>query len=64
MEKSMKSEWRVSSNVINDRRMYIVYRLLNTNDVHYSGNREEYGRYMADRTAAIAIADKLNSRRE
>lgn len=36
----MKSEWRVSSNIINGRKMYIAYRLRDENGVDHSGNRE------------------------
>lgn len=36
----MKSEWRISSNFINDEKMYIAYRLLDENKVDHSGNRE------------------------
>ena len=36
----MKSEWRVTSNTINGSRMFIAYRLRDTNGVDHSGNRE------------------------
>ena len=40
---SSKSEWRVSSNIINGRTMYIAYRLRDANGVDHSGNREYIG---------------------
>lgn len=36
----MKSEWRVSSNIINGRKMYIAYRLRDVNGIDHIGNRE------------------------
>ena len=36
----MKSEWKVSSNIINGKSRYSIYRLLDTKDVDHSGNRE------------------------
>jgi len=57
----MKSEWRVSSNFINDVKMYIVYRIRNTEEVDHSGNRENHGEYTEDRQEAVAVADRLNA---
>ena len=56
----MKSKWKVTSNVINEKRMYAVYRVLDVNEVDHSGNREFAGNYIDDRKAAQAAADVLN----
>lgn len=56
----MKSEWKVSSNSINGKKLYIVYRIRNTSEVDHSGNRETRGDYTESREEAAALADKLN----
>lgn len=56
----MKSEWRVTSNIINGKSMYGVYRLLDTGVVDHSGNREHAGEYVESREAATMMADVLN----
>jgi len=57
----MKSEWKVSSNLIGDKKMYIAFRIRNTSEVDHSGNREYSGNYTEDRQEAAAIADRLNA---
>lgn len=37
----MKSEWKVSSNIINGSRIYSIYRLRDINETDHSGNREK-----------------------
>lgn len=56
----MKSEWKVTSNLINGQTMYGVYRIINPKDVDYSGNREMYGSYTIDKSVAEGQAAKLN----
>lgn len=56
----MKSEWKVTSNNINGKKMYAVYRLRDTTAVDHSGNREMATDYMDDRAEAVVIAEKLN----
>ena len=56
----MKSEWKVTSNLINGQTMYGVYRLLDTKGIDHSGNREMYGNYTTDRKWAEKQASKLN----
>ncbi len=56
----MKSEWRVTSNIINGKPLYGVYRMLDTREVDCSGNREYYGDYIEDKIAARILADCLN----
>jgi len=60
----MKSEWRVTSNIINGKTMYGVYRQIDVNAVDHSGNREHYGEYLENREAAAIIADYLNREEE
>jgi hypothetical protein len=56
----MKSEWRVTSNVVGGRKVYGVYRLLDADGVDHSGNREMYGDYLDARETAASIAESLN----
>lgn len=56
----MKSEWRVTSNRINDEKMYAVYRLRDMNVVDHSGNREYAGDYIRTRETAAIVAEELN----
>lgn len=56
----MQSEWKVTSNLINDQNMYCVYRLRDTAEVDHSGNREFHGGYVNDRDLAAAEAAALN----
>ena len=58
----VKDEWTVFSNVILGKKMYIVGRKLNTNEVLHSGNVEyapDMG-YTEDREKALAVCEKLN----
>lgn len=62
MVNQVKSKWKVSSNPIrNARTIYQVFRIKDVNQVHHSGNREEYGKSFADKSEAEALAEKLNS---
>jgi len=56
----MKGKWKVSSNPIGDKTMYIVCRIKNTSEVEHSGNREYYGDYIENRFEAALVAGKLN----
>ena len=60
----MKSEWRVTSNSINGKKMYAVYRLRDINAVDHSGNREFAGSYIDNRDAAEIVAKELNKQEE
>ena len=60
----MKSEWRVTSNTINGKKMYAVYRLRDINAVDHSGNREFAGSYIDNMAAAEVIAKELNKQEE
>lgn len=60
----MKSEWKVTSNVIDGEKMYAVYRLRDVNEVDHSGNREYAGGYVEYYDAAQTAADQLNKRGE
>jgi hypothetical protein len=57
----MKSDWRVTTNILDGKEMYGVYRLLDVNEVDHSGNREMSGKYLSCREAAEFVADKLNA---
>ena len=60
----MKSEWRVASNSINGRTMYIAYRLIDANGLDHSGNREYIERsgapyYRGGYTEDLALVERL-----
>lgn len=56
----MKSEWRVTSNIINGETKFGVYRLLDTKETDHSGNREYQSLWTADRKVAEGLAGTLN----
>lgn len=58
----MKSEWKVTSNSINSKKMYAVYRIIDTSAVDHSGNREYATEYLDDRETAENIAKELNAK--
>ena len=57
-----KGIWKVQCNVINGERMYIPYRVRNTDEVVHSGNIEHYGEYTSDKAEAQALVDELNEK--
>jgi hypothetical protein len=60
----MKSEWKVTSNHIDGRTIYGVYRIIDTAEVDHSGNREMHGEYMGSKNDALSIAKRLNAEAE
>lgn len=56
----MKSEWKTTSNMINGKWMYRIYRLIDKDDVDHSGNREYAGEYIKDESMANAACKALN----
>lgn len=59
-EMSKASEWRVTSNIIDETKLYRVYRIREISEVDHSGNREYQGGYTQDRQEAVARAAALN----
>jgi len=57
----MKSEWRVTSQMIGNVRMYAPYRLKDVNTTDHAGNREEGGAYVTDRDLAVKNVAELNA---
>ncbi|MGI6751112.1 MAG: hypothetical protein ACOX4U_00605 [Anaerovoracaceae bacterium] len=55
-----KSKWKVQSNVIAGKKMYIPYRILNTDLLVHSGNVEHFGEYTEDRSEAEHMVEMLN----
>lgn len=55
-----KGKWDISSQYINDKEVFTVYRLHDTSDIDHSGNREYKGGCFYDEAAAQALADRLN----
>ena len=58
----MKSEWRVTSQIINGETLYAVYRLYDKDGIDHSGNREFATGYTPDERKARAVAKKLKRR--
>lgn len=56
----MKGKWKVSSNPVNGKTMYCVFRLRDVNEIDHSGNREYAGGYVNIRETAAIVADELN----
>ena len=59
---NMKSEWRVSLNIINGEKKYIIYRIKDIHEVDRRGNREYVGEYISDKNMALNLADVLNGK--
>ncbi len=60
----MKNEWKVASNIIAGRKMYIVYRARNKAEVLHAGNVEYVGEYTTNKEEAEILAEKLNAESE
>lgn len=56
----MKGSWKVTSNVIDGRKVYAVYRLIDITQPDHSGNREFASGWTEDRAAAHQAAKELN----
>lgn len=56
----MLGKWRVTSNPIDGKTFYRVFRLRDTSEVDHSGNREYAGEYTTDREEAVSLAAALN----
>lgn len=52
--------WKVTSNYINGKKYYAVYRNLRETEPDHSGNREYCTGYMEDKQEAQKIADNMN----
>ena len=57
----MKGSWKVTSNVIDGRKVYAVYRLIDITQPDHSGNREYATEWLDDREQAAKIAKELNT---
>lgn len=58
----MKGPWKVTSNVIDGKKMYAIYRLKDVNEVDQSGNREIAGEYVEDRLTVEIAAEYMNEK--
>lgn len=58
----MKGAWKVSSNIIGDRKVYQVYRMRDANEIDHSGNREYSGGYLTEQYEAKKLAETLNQK--
>lgn len=56
----MNSEWKVTSNSINGKTMYRVYRIRNTEELDHSGNREYATEYVSDYQVALDAVEIFN----
>ena len=57
------SEWRVSSNYVDGKTVYEVYRMVKAERVNHSGCREYAGGTYSTRAEAQAAANRLNEKR-
>ena len=57
----MKSKWKVSSQYIDSKKMYIAMRILDTSQPQHGGNVETSGEYSTDRDTVQALVDALNA---
>lgn len=55
-----ESKWEITTNYIDGKKLYGVYRIIDINEVDHSGNREVKG-YYDSREKAEEIAEELNS---
>ncbi len=56
----MKSEWKVSSQYIGGKKMYIALRVLDISQPQHSGNVETKGEYSTNWNSVQNLVDKLN----
>jgi hypothetical protein len=55
----MENKWKLTSDFIDDKKVYRVYRLKDENGVDHSGNREYATDYLDDKAVAEKAADLL-----
>ena len=55
------SKWEITSNYINGKEKYAVYRNIRDDEPDHSGNREYATGYMESREEAQKIADEKNA---
>lgn len=60
----MKSEWRVTANLIGGEMKYGAYRLRDVNEIDHSGNRETSDRWFNDREIAEDVVRIMNEAEE
>lgn len=56
----MKSEWRITSNLVGAKMWYGVFRLKDKDALDHAGNREYCGGYFQTLKEAEALAEWLN----
>lgn len=56
----MKSKWKVSSQYIGGKKMYIALRALDTSQPQHGGNVETKGNYSVDRDSVQDLIDQMN----
>lgn len=62
MRESVQREWKVMSNRIDGKKLYIAYRIIDTSAPMHSGNIETYGEYSEDERAIEQLVDELNGK--
>lgn len=55
------NEWKIASNIVGDKKLYGVYRVIDPSQPVHSSNMEYYGGYMESRESAKTLADQLNA---
>ena len=53
------NKWKVSSNVLGDKKVYCLYKILDKNEIDHSGNREVVECFDSKKEAE-ELAKKLN----
>lgn len=60
MSRPKPGPWKVQSNIIGDKKMYIASRQKDMNKTLHSGNMEHRGGYVESEEAAKHLCDRLN----
>jgi ParB/RepB/Spo0J family partition protein len=58
---SRQGEWKVTSNYIDGKKIYGVYRIIDPTAIDHSGNRETHGDWFDTSDEAARLADSLNN---
>ena len=54
------TEWKIATNVINGKKKYAVYHVINSNEADHSGNREYCTSWLDSREQAEELAVNIS----
>ena len=57
-----KSKWKVQSNTIGGKYLYIAYRVIDMSKPVHSGNIEHHGEYTENKEEVQKLVDELNAK--